>query len=123
MKQVSGLIFQLISIFLLIGCVVLSFKDFPFALVSFVGYGIVLTAVGVVFGVWFNPDKSQGKARDKFITSIIGVLLLFFGNWVIDKGGLYSISLGELTLPLTTLGWISGICSGIMGTHRDDFKA
>ena len=123
MKQVSGVIFQLISIFLLIGCIVLSFKDFPFALVSFVGYGIVLTAIGVVFGVWFNPDNSQSKGTNKFFTTIIGVLLLFFGNWVIDKGGLYSVSLGELTLPLTTLGWISGICAGLMGTHRDDFKA
>ena len=123
MKQVSGLIFPLISIFLLIGCIVLSFKDFPFALVSFVGYGIFLTAVGVIFGVWFNPDKNQDKAMTKFFTTIIGVILLFFGNWVIDKGGLYSVSLGELTLPLTTLGWISGICAGIMGTHKDDFKA
>lgn len=121
MLFVLRLITAIWSIPLLVGSVFLTFGPYPFALFSFLGYFIVATAVGVVFGVWFNPDNSQVGATRVGI-SIVGSLLTAIGLWVIDKGGFSSFLFGGIKVNLSTLGFISGVCYGIQGMHRDDYR-
>lgn len=107
---------------LLVVSVVLTFGSNPFALISFLGYFIVATAVGVVFGVWFNPDSSQVGMTRVGIT-VIGSALTALGVWAIDKGGFVGFGFSDFQVNLSALGFISGICYGIQGMHRDDYRS
>ena len=118
---VLRLIPALWSMPLLVVSVVLTFGPVPFALISFLGYFIVTTAVGVVFGVWFNPDSSQVGMTRVGIT-VIGSVLTALGLWAIGKGGFVSFGFRDFQVNLSTLGFISGICYGIQGMHRDDYR-
>ena len=126
MKALIGFVFYLINVVVFVGCVVLSFKGFPFALISFIGYLVVMTAIGTVLGVWLNPGEEHESFITKIATSVIALLLLYGGNWIIDKGGLASLSVltgdGKVTLTLAALGVASGVCSSILGTHKNDFS-
>lgn len=122
MLFVLRLITAIWSVPLLVASVFLTFGPYPFALISFLGYFIVATAVGVVFGVWFNPDNSQvGLTRVGI--SIVGSLLTAVGLWAIDTGGFASFLFGGIKVNLSTLGFISGVCYGIQGMHRDDYRS
>ena len=118
----------LLNLFVAIGCLVLTFRGYPFAMVSFLGYIIMMTSVGTVFGVWFNPSKDQRGLLFKVQTTIIGALLLFFGNWVLVKGGLASIAVAsdhfdsQITIDLGITSLIVGIVGGLKGWQRSDNK-
>jgi hypothetical protein len=80
MKRIAGVTFVVINIFVFVGCVALSFKGFPLALVSFLGYFIMMTVVGTVLGAWLNPGVEHKGGLAKFLVTIIGVVLLYFGD-------------------------------------------
>ena len=129
MKALVGLVFAIANIFVLIGCLFLTFKGFPYALVSLLGYLVSMTAVGTVVGVWINPGKEHKEGFTRVATTVIGIVLFSFGNWIITQGGLVSFTLAgdshdpNSSLSLSMISWITGICAAILGTHRNDFKA
>ena len=119
----------LLNLFAAIGCLLLTFRGHPFAMVSFLGYFIMMTSVGTVFGAWFNPSEDQRGLLLRIQATIIGALLLFFGNWVLAKGGLTSITVGsdysffQFTIDLDIASLISGVIGGLKGMQRSDYKA
>jgi hypothetical protein len=129
MKALAGFVFAFSNIFVLIGCLVLTFKGFPYAIVSLLGYFVAMTAVATTVGVWINPGKEHKDGFTRVLTTIIGVALLYLGDWIITKGGLASLTLtgdspaSNSSLSLSMISWITGVCASILGTHRNDFKA
>ena len=130
MRRIAGTVCLVINVFVFVGCAILSFKGFPFALISFLGYFIMMTAVGTVFGVWFNPGVEHKTGLTKVLVTIIGVVLLYFGDWVITKGGLISFAWltgdvpdSSFRITLGMISWVTGALCAVMGTHRDDFKS
>ena len=84
--------FSLINLALLVAALLFSFKGFPYALVSFAGYFLSMTAITTLLGVWINPGKEHQTYLTKILTSAIGVGLLLAGKWIINQGGLVSLS-------------------------------
>ena len=116
--------FSLINLALLTVSILLSFSGFPFGLVSFLGYLLSMTSIGVIIGVWGNPGKEHRQLLTKVFTSLVGIGLLLLGNWIIDKGGLVSITIGDagtgdaVSLAFSNIAWITGLLAAINGTHK-----
>lgn len=116
--------FSLINLALLTVSILLSFSGFPFGLVSFLGYLLSMTSIGVIIGVWGNPGKEHRQLLTKVFTSLVGIGLLLLGNWIIDKGGLVSITVGDagtgdaVSLAFSNIAWITGLLAAIKGTHK-----
>ena len=114
--------FSLINLALLVAVLLLSFKGFPYALVSFAGYFLSMTAITTLLGVWINPGKEHQTYLTKMLTSAIGVGLLLAGKWIINQGGLVSLSFvgAETTLTLSFIAWITGFLGVLKGTHKSE---
>ena len=114
--------FSLINLALFVAALLLSFKGFPYALVSFAGYFLSMTAITTLLGVWINPGKEHQTYLTKILTSAIGVGLLLAGKWIINQGGLVSLSFVdvETTLTLSFIAWITGFLGALKGTHKSE---
>ena len=128
-KNFARAAYMILNIFVVIGCIVISFKGFPFALVSLLGYFIMMTAVGTLLGVWFNPGVEHKSGLTKVLTTLMGVLLIYFGDWVIAKGGVVAFQVtGDTSgassrISLGMVSWITGILAAVIGTHKDDSRS
>ena len=124
MKKIVNASHILINLFLLIAAILLSFKGFPYALVSYAGYFLVMTAVGTIFGVWINPGKEHKQVLTKITTTVIGIVLVLAGEWVISKGGLLSINIGDpeggngVKIVFSYFAWLTGFLAALSGTHK-----
>lgn len=118
--------FSLINLALFIAALLLSFKGFPYALISFAGYFLSMTAITTFLGVWINPGKEHQSYLTKILTSAIGVGLLLAGEWIINQGGLTSLTLGNPSvdegtrLTFSFIAWITGFLAALKGTHKSE---
>ncbi len=118
----------LINWFLLTATIVLSFKGFPYGLVSYSGYFLVMTAIGTILGVWINPGKEHRKVLTKIFTMVISIVLVLVGEWVIRKGGLLSINIGDpaggngIKIVFSYFAWLTGFLTALSGTHKQSNK-
>ena len=114
--------FSLINLALFVAALLLSFQGFPYALVSFAGYFLSMTAITTLLGVWINPGKEHQTYLTKISTSLIGFGLLLAGDWIINKGGLISLSFAdaENTLTFSFIAWITGFLGALKGIHKSE---
>ena len=91
----------------------LSFKGFPLALVSFLGFLIILTACtrGVQALLYKNTDPLMNESRPASV--LIAVALGALGFAVVKWGGLASISIGSIAIGLDFLGVVIGVAGGL----------
>lgn len=124
MKKILDATFSLVNLVLVVATLVLSFKGHHFAFVSFAGYFLSMTAVGTILGVWINPGKEHETYLTKILTSLVGILLILVGNWIIKQGGLVSITLSALgtgdkfTFMFADIIWFTGLLAALRGTHK-----
>lgn len=114
--------FSLINLVLFTAALFLSFKGFPYALVSFAGYFLSMIAITTLLGVWINPGKEHQTYLTKILTSAIGVGLLLVGEWIINQGGLVSLSFVDAgtTLTFSFIAWITGFLGALQGSHKSE---
>ena len=111
---------------LIVITLLLSFRGFPYAFISLTGYFLSMTAINTFLGVWINPGKDHQTYFTKIITSAIGVGLLLAGDWIINQGGLVSLSFGNpsaeegTTLTFSFIAWITGFLGALKGTHKNE---
>ena len=82
--------FSLINLALIAITLLLTFRGFPYAFISFAGYFLSMTAINTFLGVWINPGKEHQTYFTKILTSAIGVGLLLAGDWIINAQFLLS---------------------------------
>ena len=100
-----------ISLFL---CLILSFQGLPFALVSWIGFFILMTEYAVAFTTVFHSnDDSPSSGAGKFLLVCKAFAVVSLGGAVIRWGGLASISIGELPFNLQCIGAVLAAASGI----------
>ena len=114
--------FSLINLALFVAALLLSFQGFPYAFVSFAGYFLSMTAITTLLGVWINPGKEHQTYLSKISTSLLGFILLLVGDWIINKGGLISLSFADAgtTLTFSFIAWITGFLGALKGTHKSE---
>ena len=102
-------------LFLALGaaCLVLTFKGFPLALVSFLGFLIILTACTRGVQALLFKDKDPLMNSSRLASVILSIALGAFGIAVVKWGGLSSISIGQLTIGLDFMGVAIGIAGGL----------
>ena len=118
--------FSLINLALIAATLILSFKGFPYALISFIGYFLSMTGVTTLLGVWINPGKEHQVFLTKIFASLIGVLMVVAGAWIINQGGLVSFTFGDsgveesTTITFSFIAWITGFLGALKGTHKSE---
>jgi len=114
MSQLIENIRALLFLFLGAICVVLSFRGFPFAMVSFLGSLIILTAC--TRGVQLLLYKDENPLMNE-VSRLPGVLIAIalgaLGFAVVKWGGLASISIGTITIGLDYMGIAVGVAGGL----------
>ena len=94
-------------------CIVLTFKGFSLALVSFLGFLIILTACTRGVQALLCEDKDPLMNSSRLGSVILAIALGAFGIAVVKWGGLSSISIGQLTIGLDFMGVAIGIAGGL----------
>tara|TARA_R100000951_G_scaffold25121_1_gene21241 strand:+ start:4598 stop:5431 length:834 start_codon:yes stop_codon:yes gene_type:complete len=118
--------FSLINLALIVATLLLTFKGFPYAFVSLAGYFLSMTAITSLLGVWINPGKEHKSYLTKIFASLIGIAMLLAGEWIINKGGLVSLSFGDpsvevgTTLTFSLIAWITGFLGALRGAHKSE---
>lgn len=109
----------IITMLLFISCIILSFKGFPLALVSFLGSGMTFLGYSVAIATMTHSDTAAGNSPTQRILMIcIHFGLASLGVAVIQWGGLSSINIGiasiDLTIDLKTIAVVTGVISGLL---------
>ena len=96
--------------------VVMTFKGFPFALLSWFGGGVITVAYTVAISTMTHEDVGHGKdsPRDRFIRICLGFAIASLGAAMVEWGGLISIGVGgSFVIPFRETGILIGIASGL----------
>jgi hypothetical protein len=106
---------SVVSAFLVVTCVVLSFRGFPWAMVSLLGSLIVMTGyTGAVSAILRANTPAGAKPFKRFLFICLGFAVASVGASLIPAGGLVSITVAGVTLDLKLLGVVGGILSAIL---------
>ena len=122
-KEIFSGIGGLINVGLITVCIVFTINgSFRLALISYAGFFLMQCAAATVIGQWINTEKESGGIPSRLITSAIFLFVALGGDWIIKFGGLYSLTMGEITASLPALAWISGAAMSLVGMHRSDYQ-
>ena len=113
----------LLGLLIGVSCLLLTFKGFPLAMISFLGSGIVLTGYQVAISTLTHSDSPTGSSSwARFWTICVAFALASLGAAVIQWGGLVSINAGPVLIDLKTAGVIVGIVGGIFNIDKELLK-
>ena len=122
-KEIFSAIGGLINVGLITVCIVFTFNgSFRLALISYVGFFLMQCAAATVIGQWINSEKESGGIASRLITSALFLLVALGGDWVIKLGGLYSLTMDDITVSLPLLAWIAAAAMSFTGVHRSDYQ-
>ena len=100
---------------LFISCIILSFKGFPLALVSFLGSGMTFWGYSVAIATMTHSNTAAGNSPTQRILMIcIHFGLASLGVAVIQWGGLNSINIGIASIDLKTIAVLTGVIGGLL---------
>jgi hypothetical protein len=99
-----------------LSCITLSFKGFPLAMISFVGFGLVVSGWTPAIAAIFHPMGSNSKKR--LLVVFIGFAIASLGRAVVDWGGLAFINIGELKINIGQLGGYIGFIGGLLNMDK-----
>jgi hypothetical protein len=123
MTNVLQSIRALAGLFLLIACIQLSFKGFPFALISLLGSAIVLMGYQVAISTISHSDSPTGpNPWRRFWTICVAFAVASLGAAAIQWGGLASINLGSALIDLKWAGVIAGATGGLFNIDKELIK-
>ena len=109
----------LIGFATLVMCLILSFKGFPLAMVSWLGAGVAMTGyTGAFTTIFHNNSDSPSTPVGKFLTVCIGFAIASIGGAVIDWGGLVTINIGKFPINLQYISVLVGILSGVFNIDK-----
>jgi hypothetical protein len=107
----------LISFFVFFSCVVLTFKGFPWALGSFLGFLLEMGGWSGAVSAMFHPMGARIGRR--LGTIVLGFAIASLGLAMTKWSGLYSIGLFSLEIPVGRLGAIIGLLSGLLNIDKN----
>jgi hypothetical protein len=107
----------LISVFVFFSCVVLTFKGFPWALGSFLGFLLEIGGWSGAMSAMFHPMGARIGRR--LGTIVLGFAIASLGLAMTKWSGLYSIGLFSLEIPVGRLGAIIGLLSGLLNIDKN----
>ncbi len=113
MKEIRNLFCLIIFVV----CIVLSFKGFPFGIVSYIGF---LTGVGgwtAAIAAICHPMGS--KTNRRLITIFLGFAFASLGRAIVYWGGLVGFNLGTFSIEIASLSAVIGILSGLFNLDKN----
>lgn len=111
-----GKIRIIIFLFVLWSCVILTFKGFPWALGSFLGFLLEIGGWSGAVSAMFHPMGARIGRR--LGTIVLGFAIASLGLAMTRWSGLYSIGLFSLEIPVGRLGAIIGLLSGLSNIDK-----
>ena len=100
-------------------CIILSFKGFPLALVSWVGFIVLGTGYAVAFSTIFHANEDSPKTGlGRFFLICIAFAVASLGGEIISWGGLISFDIFNLNFNLQYTGALVGTVSGIFNLDK-----
>ena len=110
----------LVGLVMLVFSVFLSFKGFPLALLSWLGGGVVLMGYSVAIATITHEDTGQGKegSGSRFLRICVAFAVASLGAAMVRWGGLWSISIGNFTIPFRETGILFGIAGGLWNIDK-----
>jgi hypothetical protein len=112
MKEIRNML----CLIVLVACIVLSFKGFPFGIISFIGFLTGLTGWTAAISAICHPMGSRGLRR--LFTIFLGFAIASAGRAIVNWGGLASIGTGGFTLSVANLGAYIGVFGGLLNLDK-----
>jgi hypothetical protein len=105
-----------ICFLVLVACIVLSFKGFPFGLISFIGFLTGATGWTAAISAICHPMGARGSRR--LFTIILGFAIASLGRAIVNWGGLAFINIGDLPISVANLGAYMGVFGGLFNVDK-----
>ena len=100
-------------------CVILSFRGFPLALVSWLGMLVQMTGYTVVLTTMFHNNEDLPKTViGRFFLVCLAFAVASLGGAIIIWGGLSTINIFMLPFRLEYVGSVLGTASGIYNIDK-----
>ncbi len=104
-----------------VACVVLSFKGFPYGIISYIGFQTGVAGWTAAISAICHPMGSGSSRR--LITIFISFAIASLGRAIVDWGGLAFINIGDLPIGVANLGAYMGIIGGLFNVDKSMFVA
>ncbi len=104
-----------------ISSLIFTFQGKPFALISYIGFLLVMIGCSSIFGPLLHKNRASGSQRLAII--VLGFAIAILGSSMVTWGGLVSITaFNTVTFDYVMTGMIIGIPAGLFNIDNKIMK-
>ena len=101
-------------------CIFSTFNGYPFALLSFLGYLVIVFGCYVGIEAIIRPREAKSFAR--LLSLVLSIIFFLIGKSIIALGGVEYLGIDDFEIQVTVLGGFYGLISGIFGFGSENAK-